>query len=215
MKLGELRSAERRGRAGRARSATRCRVRTAHDPGAGTHESSGASARRAGAPEGGSAFELARNRPQCWSRPGSPIAKGAGQDAHDLYVEMLDATPEFHLRHNHLFPLARMLDALGRSDEAFAALEEAHRSQVAYLKLTMPNAASRQSPPFRLADLCSDAADCRGMGHDRRAVAGGEPDIHRGISRARARRCSSRRWTRTRRSHRWTKPGFCTRPSIA
>lgn len=85
--------------------------------------------------------------------------EGSWQDAHDLYVEILDSTPQFHLRHNHLFPLARMLDALGRSDEAFAALEEAHRSQVAYLKLTMPNAASRQSQPFRLADLCSDAAD--------------------------------------------------------
>ena len=85
--------------------------------------------------------------------------EGRRQDAHDLYVEVLDSTPQFHLRHNHLFPLAKILDAMGRSEEAFAALEEAHRSQVAYLKLTLPGAASRQSPPFRLADLCSDAAD--------------------------------------------------------
>jgi tetratricopeptide (TPR) repeat protein len=85
--------------------------------------------------------------------------EGRKQDAHDLYVEVLGSTPEFHLRHNHLYPLAKLLDALGRSDEAFAALEEAHRSQVAYLKLTMPNAANRQGPPFRIADLCGNAVD--------------------------------------------------------
>jgi tetratricopeptide (TPR) repeat protein len=85
--------------------------------------------------------------------------EGRKQDAHDLYVEVLGTTPEFHLRHNHLYPLAKLLDALGRSDEAFATLEEAHRSQVAYLKMTMPNAANRQGPPFRIADLCSNAAD--------------------------------------------------------
>ncbi|TFH49963.1 MAG: tetratricopeptide repeat protein, partial [Lysobacterales bacterium] len=85
--------------------------------------------------------------------------EGRKQDAHDLYVEVLGSTPEIHLRHNHLFPLAKLLDALGRHDEAFAALEEAHRSQVAYLKLTMPNAATRQGPPFRIADFACNATD--------------------------------------------------------
>jgi tetratricopeptide (TPR) repeat protein len=85
--------------------------------------------------------------------------EGRHQHAHDLYVEVLADTPELHLRHNHLFPLAKLMDALGRCDEAFAALEDAHRSQVAYLKLTMPNAANRQAPPFRLADLGCDPSD--------------------------------------------------------
>lgn len=85
--------------------------------------------------------------------------EGRRQDAHDLYIEVLGSTPEFHLRHNHLFPLAKLLDALGRHDQAFAALGEAHRSQVSYLKLTVPNAATRQGTPFRIADFGCNATD--------------------------------------------------------
>lgn len=85
--------------------------------------------------------------------------EGRKQDAHDLYVELLGSTPDFHLRHNHLFPLARLLDGLGQFEPAFAALEEAHRSQVSYLKLTMPEAVARRVQPFRIADFTCDAAD--------------------------------------------------------
>jgi thioredoxin-like negative regulator of GroEL len=85
--------------------------------------------------------------------------EGRTQDAHDLYVGLLDATRDFHLRHHHLFPLAKTLDALGRHDQAFATLEEAHRSQLAYLKLTTPNAAAWQGPSFRIADFGCNAAD--------------------------------------------------------
>ena len=85
--------------------------------------------------------------------------EGRSQEAHDLYVELLDATRDFHLRHHYLFPLAKTLDVLGRHDQAFAALEEAHRSQMSYLKMTTPHAAARSGPSFRIADLGCDAAD--------------------------------------------------------
>ena len=85
--------------------------------------------------------------------------EGRSQEAHDLYVELLGATRDFHLRHHYLFPLAKTLDVLGRHDQAFAALEEAHRSQVSYLKLATPNAAARTGPAFRIADLGCDPAD--------------------------------------------------------
>ncbi len=88
--------------------------------------------------------------------------EGRSQEAHDLYVELLGATREFHLRHNYLFPLAKTLDTLGRHDQAIAALEEAHRSQVAYLKLTTPNAGARRGPSFKIADFGCDAADVAG-----------------------------------------------------
>jgi len=85
--------------------------------------------------------------------------EGRTQDAHDLYVELLGATRDFHLRHHHLFPLAKSLDDLGRHDQAFSALEEAHRSQVSYLKLTTPNAAAWRGLSFKIADFGCDAAD--------------------------------------------------------
>ncbi len=88
--------------------------------------------------------------------------EGRSQEAHDLYVELLGATREFHLRHHHLFPLAKVLDALGRHDEAFAALDDAHRSQVSYVRLTTPNAAAWRGPSFKIADHGCDAADVAG-----------------------------------------------------
>lgn len=85
--------------------------------------------------------------------------EGRAQDAHDLLVELLDATAEFHLRHHLLFPLAKSLDALGRHDEALSTLDEAHRSQVSYLKLAAPNSPAWKVPPFRIADFDCDPAD--------------------------------------------------------
>ena len=85
--------------------------------------------------------------------------EGRAQDAHDLLVELLEATADFHLRHHLLFPLARSLDALGRHDEAFSTLDEAHRSQVAFLKLAAPNSPAWKTPPFKIADFDCDPAD--------------------------------------------------------
>ena len=46
----------------------------------------------------------------------------------------LSRTRESPLRHHDLFALAKSLDALGRFDESFAALDEAHRRQLANMR---------------------------------------------------------------------------------
>jgi hypothetical protein len=85
--------------------------------------------------------------------------EGRPQEAHDLLVDLLAGTPELHLRHHLLFPLAKTLDALGRYNEAASALDEAHRSQVAYLKLAAPDSPAWKLPPFHIADFDCDPAD--------------------------------------------------------
>jgi tetratricopeptide (TPR) repeat protein len=90
---------------------------------------------------------------------------GDHQLACAIYAELLAATPEPHLRHFHLFPFAKALDAGGRHEEAFAALEEAHRSQLAYLRLATPNAPAWKNPPFRIAEFGTVAADVAGWEH--------------------------------------------------
>ena len=85
--------------------------------------------------------------------------EGRPQDAHNLYVKILGATRTFHLRHFHLFPLAKALDDLGRYDEAFAVLEEAHRSQVAYMNLATSDPMPHRGPLLQLADLHCLAGD--------------------------------------------------------
>ncbi len=84
---------------------------------------------------------------------------GRAQDAHDLLVELLHATAEFHLRHHLLYPLAKSLDALGRHEEALSTLDEAHRSQVSYLKLAAPDSPAWKTRPFRIADFGCDPVD--------------------------------------------------------
>ena len=106
------------------------------------------------------------------------LAERAGrmQDAHDLYAKLLARDGEFHERHHLLFPLAKTLDSLGRHDDAVAALEEAHRSQLSYLELTVPGAAAGKGPPFRIADRGCDAADVAGW-DDAKAPATDESPI--------------------------------------
>lgn len=92
--------------------------------------------------------------------------EGRAEEAREHYLALLENTPESHLRHYHLFPLAKVLDKLGRFDEAFSALEEAHRSQLAYLKRTVPDATPRQGPPLRIVDFGCDAADVAAWDHE-------------------------------------------------
>jgi tetratricopeptide (TPR) repeat protein len=56
------------------------------------------------------------------------------EQARDYLTAALELLQEFVHRHHALFPLAKALDALGRYEEAYAALEEAHRSQVAFIQ---------------------------------------------------------------------------------
>jgi Flp pilus assembly protein TadD len=89
------------------------------------------------------------------------LAQRAGdhEQACALFEQALHATSQFHDRHFALFPLARSLDALKRHDEAFAALTEAHASQVAFLKMTAPMAVARGAPTLEIARWGCDPAD--------------------------------------------------------
>jgi tetratricopeptide (TPR) repeat protein len=82
------------------------------------------------------------------------------EQARDLLNQALKDHREFTLRHNLLFPLAVSLDALGDYDGAFAAMSEAHRSQVEYLAAALGKSPTAESPTLELT---------------RRGVAAGEP----------------------------------------
>ena len=79
---------------------------------------------------------------------------------------LLADCPAFHLRQYHLFRLAKSLDALGRYDEAFQALSEAHRSQVEHFKLTQPEIALRGPTPLRITERHSEPADVACWDHE-------------------------------------------------
>lgn len=79
--------------------------------------------------------------------------------AHGLFQQALADTPQFHDKHFVLFPLVRSLDALKRYDEAFAAMVEAHESQLAHLKLTAPLAVAKGTPTWEIANWSCDPAD--------------------------------------------------------
>jgi tetratricopeptide (TPR) repeat protein len=89
------------------------------------------------------------------------IAQRVGD--HEQTVELLRRAlagiTQFHDKHFALFPLAKSLDALKRYDEAFAALTEAHASQVAHLKLTAPMAVVRGMPTWEITKWSCDPAD--------------------------------------------------------
>jgi tetratricopeptide (TPR) repeat protein len=71
-------------------------------------------------------------------------------EARDLLREALNDTQAFTLRHNLLFPLAVSLDALGDYAAAFAAMSEAHRSQVDYLAVALGKSPDAESPTLQL-----------------------------------------------------------------
>jgi tetratricopeptide (TPR) repeat protein len=71
-------------------------------------------------------------------------------EARDLLREALKDHQSFRLRHNLLFPLAISLDALGSYEEAFAAMSEAHRSQVEYLAAALGKNPGSESPTMQL-----------------------------------------------------------------
>ena len=84
---------------------------------------------------------------------------GADEQACGLYLAVLKSHDDFLRRHHVLFPLAKSLDALGRYDEAYASLEEAHRSQVAFLEFAAGKQAGEGSPAMKLARKGCDRED--------------------------------------------------------
>lgn len=83
----------------------------------------------------------------------------------ELFHRALTQVVHFHDRHFVLFPLLKSLDALQRYDEAFAAMTEAHASQVAHLKMTAPLAVARGVPTWEIARYSCDPADVAQWDH--------------------------------------------------
>ena len=91
------------------------------------------------------------------------------QGRHELALELLiQSMPEFkghHERHRILYPMAQSLDALGRYDDAFAALLKAHASHVAQVERTAPLAAARGAPQMKVTEFECDAQDVARWNH--------------------------------------------------
>lgn len=89
------------------------------------------------------------------------LAQRAGdhERACELFQSALAEVVHFHDRHFVLFPLVKSLDALKRYDEAFAALTDAHASQIAHLKLTAPMAVAKGTPTWEITRYGCDPAD--------------------------------------------------------
>ena len=103
--------------------------------------------------------ELTLARAQIAQRQGDHAA------ACEHFRQIDAACGEAHRRHYHLFHLAKSLDALGRYHEAFAALVDAHRSQVAQLQRTAPEIAARRKPPMYITQFGCDGADATQWDH--------------------------------------------------
>jgi hypothetical protein len=71
----------------------------------------------------------------------------------------LPGKEEFHRRHLRLFPIARSLDALGRYDDAWRVLTEAHASQIESIQRQSPQWAVRAMPNMSVTAMGCDAAD--------------------------------------------------------
>ena len=84
---------------------------------------------------------------------------GDHERACEWFQQALSQVVHDHDRHFVLFPLVKSLDALKRYDEAFAAMTEAHTSQVAHLKLTAPMAVARGTPTWDITRWGCDPAD--------------------------------------------------------
>jgi tetratricopeptide (TPR) repeat protein len=85
--------------------------------------------------------------------------QGRHEEASKAYASAIADCKEFRLCHAHLFPYARSLDALQRYEEAFAALTQAHRSQVEHLSTTVPEALTRRAPTLSITRYSCDASD--------------------------------------------------------
>ena len=101
-----------------------------------------------------------RDDPDLWLAEASLAERGgAHEEACRLLSAVRQRQDDFLRRFHVLFPLARALDALGRYDEAFATLEEAHRSQVAFLAAALGKEPTEGSPAIELARDGCDPQD--------------------------------------------------------
>jgi len=91
--------------------------------------------------------------------------EGKHSEAEVLFTRALPGKEEFHRRHQRLFPIARSLDALGRYDDAWRVLTEAHASQVQSIQRQSPQWALRALPDMSVTALGCDAADVAAWDH--------------------------------------------------
>jgi tetratricopeptide (TPR) repeat protein len=75
------------------------------------------------------------------------LAERAGQheDAYRHLSAALASQKEFAHRHHLLFPLAKVLDTLGRYEDAYGVAEEAHRSQMTFFEVAMGKSPEEKS----------------------------------------------------------------------
>jgi tetratricopeptide (TPR) repeat protein len=85
--------------------------------------------------------------------------EGKHSEAEALFTRALPGKEEFHRRHLRLFPIARSLDALGRYDDAWRVLVEAHASQVESIQRQSPQWTFRAMPDMSVTTRGCDAAD--------------------------------------------------------
>ena len=91
--------------------------------------------------------------------------EGKHSEAEVLFTRALPGKDEFHRRHLRLFPIARSLDALGRYDDAWRVLIEAHASQVESIQRQSPQWAVRAMPDMSVTERGCDAADVAAWDH--------------------------------------------------
>ena len=89
------------------------------------------------------------------------LAERAGEheEARRQLQLALDNQCEHMYQHKLLYPLARVCDALGLHEEAFAAAERAHRSQLALLERQIGPASVEELHPWSLAAHSCDPED--------------------------------------------------------
>ena len=84
---------------------------------------------------------------------------GRHEDSYRHLSLALQNHQEFMHRHHLLYPLARTADASGRYEEAYAAAEEAHRSQLAFLEAVIGRASPEDSQLYSLTANGCDPDD--------------------------------------------------------
>jgi tetratricopeptide (TPR) repeat protein len=92
----------------------------------------------------------------------SAVLAGRAGQHEDSYRHLslaLQNHQEFVHRHHLLYPLARAADASGRYEEAYAAAEEAHRSQLAFLDAVIGQSSTEESQLFSLTANGCDRDD--------------------------------------------------------
>ena len=91
--------------------------------------------------------------------------EGKHAEAETLFTRALPGKEEFHLRYMRLFPIARSLDALGRYDDAWRVLTEAHASQFDAIQRQSPQWQVRAMPDMSITARGCDPADVAAWDH--------------------------------------------------